>query len=227
MHKRQILVIEETSKALRGFGQPLEAAGYDLIRADPAAGLAMVAPRPPDAVILDFNLPTMDALEILQRTRCFYDGPILILVDRNADRDKVEGVHAGADEYVEKPLRIGELLMRLGLAISHREQRAAAPAHLDADDIQIDLASRVVTRDGSPVRLSPREYDLLVHLAERPGRVLMHHQLLTAIWGPAHAAKVQYLRVFIGKLRQKLEHDPAAPRHLVTENKIGYRFVAR
>ena len=226
-HKPRILVIDDEPQIHRFLSPALEAAGYEPIRADTAAqGLAAIANRPPDAVILDLGLPDMDGKAVLVRARAFYEGPILILSARDMETEKIDALDGGADDYVEKPFNVGELLARLRVAMRHRLARVGAAPIIQAGDIQIDLVKRLVTRGGDIVRLSPREYDLLAKLAEGGGRVITHQQLLTSVWGPANASDVQYLRVFMGHLRQKLEPDPSSPRYLTTESGVGYRFNA-
>jgi len=225
-HRPRILVIDDEPQIHRFLGPALEAAGYEPLRADTATqGLAAIASRAPDAVILDLGLPDMDGKDALVRARAFYAGPIVILSARDMETEKIDALDAGADDYVEKPFNVGEFLARLRVALRHRLNQQGSPAVVEAGELKIDLVKRLVTRAGQPVRLSPREYDLLARLVEGGGRVLTHRQLLTAVWGPANAEDVQYLRVFIGHLRQKLEPDPASPRHLTTESGVGYRFV--
>jgi two-component system KDP operon response regulator KdpE len=226
-HKPRILVIDDEPQIHRFLGPALEAAGYEPVRAETAAaGLASIAQRPPEAVILDLGLPDMDGKQALTRARAFYDGPILILSARDMEMEKIDALDLGADDYVEKPFHVGELLARLRVALRHRITREGTAPLIRAGDVEIDLVKRLVTRAGDPVRLSPREYELLARLAEGGGKVLTHRQLLTAVWGPANADDVQYLRVFVGHLRQKLEVDPTSPRRLITEAGVGYRFVA-
>jgi two-component system KDP operon response regulator KdpE len=226
-HKPRILVIDDETQIHRFLAPALEAAGYEPLRAETAAeGLAAIARRAPDAVILDLGLPDMDGQDALVRARAFYDGPILILSARDMEMEKIEALDRGADDYVEKPFHVGELLARLRAALRRRLNRDAPVAVVHAGDVEIDLVKRLVSRAGQPVKLSPREYDLLARLVEGGGRVLTHQQLLTAVWGPANVDDVQYLRVFMGHLRQKLEPDPAAPRYLTTETGVGYRFIA-
>jgi two-component system KDP operon response regulator KdpE len=226
-HKPRILVIDDEPQIHRFLGPALEAAGYEPVRADNAAdGQASIANRPPDAVVLDLGLPDLDGKQALVRARAFYEGPIIILSARDMEMEKIEALDLGADDYVEKPFHVGELLARLRVAMRHALNRAGAPALIRAGDIEIDLVKRLISRGGEPVRLSPREYDLLARLAGGGGKVLTHRQLLTAVWGPANVEDVQYLRVFVGHLRQKLEADPASPRYLVTEPGVGYRFMA-
>jgi two-component system KDP operon response regulator KdpE len=226
-HRPRILVIDDEPQIHRFLAPALEAAGYEPDRADTAlGGLSAIARRAPDAVVLDLGLPDMDGKEALVRARAFYDGPIVILSARDMEIEKIEALDAGADDYVEKPFNVGELLARLRVAMRHHLARQGAPAVIRAGDLTVDLVKRLVTRGGAPVKLSPREYDLLARLAEGGGRVITHRQLLTGIWGPANVDDVQYLRVFVGRLRQKLEADPAAPAILTTESGVGYRFIA-
>jgi two-component system KDP operon response regulator KdpE len=226
-YKPRILVIDDEPQIHRFLGPALEASGYEPIRADDAAsGLAAIASRAPDAVILDLGLPDMDGKQALIRARAFYDGPILILSARDREVEKIEALDHGADDYLEKPFGVGELMARLRVAMRHRLHQIGAAPVIRAGDVEIDLIKRLVSRAGEPVKLSPREYDLLAKLAEGRGKVLTHRQLLTAVWGPANVEDVQYLRVFIGHLRQKLEADPASPKLISTEAGVGYRFMS-
>ena len=226
-HKPRVLVIDDEPQIHRFLGPALEAAGYEPLRAENAAdGLAAIANRAPDAVVLDLGLPDLDGKQALIRARAFYEGPIIILSARDMEMEKIQALDLGADDYVEKPFHVGELLARLRVAMRHALNREGSPALIRAGDIEIDLVKRLVSRGGQVVRLSPREYDLLARLAAGGGKVLTHRQLLTAVWGPANVEDVQYLRVFVGHLRQKLEADPASPRYVVTEPGVGYRFLA-
>ena len=226
-HKPRILVVDDDPQIHRFLGPALEAAGYEPVRADTAgAGLAQIANRPPEAVILDLGLPDMDGKQALERARAFYEGPILILSARDREMEKIEALDLGAVDYVEKPFHVGELLARLRVAMRQRLNQQGSRPVVHAGDIEVDLIKRLVSRGGEPVRLSPREYDLLAKLVEAGGRVVTHRQLLASVWGPANVEDVQYLRVFVGHLRQKLEPDPSTPRHLITESGVGYRFVS-
>jgi len=186
--------------------------------------LKEIARKPPDAVVLDLGLPDMDGKDALAKARAFYDGPVIILSARDRETEKIDALDAGADDYVEKPFGVGELLARLRVALRHRIEAKAGDATVTADDLTIDLVKRRVSRAGTAIHLSPREYDLLAQLVRGRGRVVTHRQLLTAVWGPAHENDVQYLRVFIGQLRQKIEPDPAQPRLVLTEAGVGYRW---
>lgn len=226
-HRPRILVIDDEPQIHRFLGPALDAAGYEPVRADTAAeGLKAIAHRPPDAVVLDLGLPDMDGKDALVKARAFYDGPILVLSARDRELEKIEALDRGADDYMEKPFGVGELLARLRVAMRHRLDCLGAPAIIRAGEVEIDLVKRMVMKGGQAIRLSPREYDLLACLAEGAGKVVTQAQLLTAVWGPANTEDVQYLRVFIGHLRQKLEADPASPRLIVTEPGVGYRFMA-
>jgi two-component system KDP operon response regulator KdpE len=219
-------VIDDDPQIHRFLGPALNAAGYEPVRAETAVeGLKEIARKPPDAVVLDLGLPDLDGKETLVKARAFYDGPILILSARDRETEKIDALDLGADDYVEKPFGVGELLARLRVALRHRLVDQGGEAVVSAGDLAIDLVRRLITRAGEPIRLSPREYDLLAQLVKGAGKVLTHRQLLTAVWGPAHEADVQYLRVFIGQLRQKIESDPAAPRLIVTEPGVGYRWI--
>lgn len=224
-HRPRILVIDDEPQIHRFLGPALDAAGYEPVRADTATeGLREIARKPPDAVVLDLGLPDMDGRDALAKARAFYDGPVIILSARDRETEKIDALDAGADDYVEKPFGVGELLARLRVALRHRLRRDGAEPIVKVGDLEIDLVRRRVTRAGEAVRLSPKEYDLLAQLAEGGGKVATHRQLLTAVWGPAHEHDVQYLRVFVGQLRQKLEADPAAPALILTEPGVGYRL---
>jgi len=225
-HKPRILVIDDEPQIHRFLGPALDAAGYEPIRADTAAeGLREIARKAPDAVVLDLGLPDLDGKEALQKARAFYEGPIIILSARDKETEKIDALDLGADDYVEKPFGVGELLARLRAALRHRLQSAGALPVVTVGDLTIDLVKRLVTRGGEAIRLSPREYDLLAQLVQGAGKVVTHRHLLTAVWGPAHEEDVQYLRVFVGQLRQKIEPDASTPALIVTESGVGYRWV--
>jgi two-component system KDP operon response regulator KdpE len=228
MHRLRILVVDDESQMHRFLGPALNAAGYEPVRVETGRqALAEIARRPPDAVVLDLGLPDIDGQEVLLKARQFYDGPIIILSARDREIEKIEALDAGADDYVEKPFRVGELLARLRVIMRRQSRQAEAPPPIvHAGDLTIDIPRRLVTRAGEPVHLSPKEYELLVKLAEADGKVLSHKELLVSLWGPAHAEDMQYLRVFIGQLRQKIEIDPSTPKLILTQPGIGYRFMA-
>ncbi|MDE2356808.1 MAG: response regulator [Alphaproteobacteria bacterium] len=228
----RILVIDDEPQIHRFLRHALEANGYDMTPASTgAAGLAALAApaaRAPDAVVLDLGLPDADGQEILVKARDLYDGPILILSARDREEEKVTALDNGADDYLEKPFGVAELMARLRTALRHRVLKEGVDPILRVGELEIDLVRRRIRRAGQPVRLSPREYDLFARLVLGGGKVLTHRQLLTAVWGKAQAEAdaVQYLRVFVGHLRRKLEPDPSQPRLIVTEPGVGYRFLA-
>lgn len=225
-HKPRILVVDDEPQIHRFLGPALDAAGYEPVRAETAAeGLKEMARKPPDAVVLDLGLPDLDGKEALQKARTFYEGPILILSARDRETEKIEALDLGADDYVEKPFGVGELLARLRVALRHRIKDDGAEPVVTAGDLTVDLVKRLVTRAGVAIHLSPREYDLLAQLVRSAGKVVTHRQLLTAVWGPAHVDDVQYLRVFVGQLRAKIEPDPGAPALVLTEPGVGYRWM--
>jgi two-component system KDP operon response regulator KdpE len=170
--------------------------------------------------------PTWTARQVLEKARAFYEGPILILSARDREVEKIEALDRGANDYVEKPFGVGELLARLRVALRHAGRPALRHEVIRAGDVEIDLEKRSVTRSDQRVGLSPKEYALLARLAASAGKVLTHKELLVAIWGAAHAEDSQYLRVFVGQLRQKLEADPSQPRLILTEPGIGYRLIS-
>ncbi|MDG2522176.1 response regulator transcription factor [Caulobacter segnis] len=224
---QRILVIDDEPQIQRFLGPALEAAGYEPLKAESGQeGLRAIALWSPDAVVLDLGLPDMDGKQVLEKARAFYEGPIVILSARDREIEKIDALDKGADDYVEKPFGVGELLARLRVALRHAGKADTGPLQIKAGEVLIDLDKHKVSRSGAPVKLSPKEFDLLARLARAQGRLLTHKDLLTAIWGPAHAADTQYLRVFIGQLRQKLEAEPSAPRMILTEPGIGYRFEA-
>jgi two-component system KDP operon response regulator KdpE len=225
--RHRILVIDDEPQIHRFLGPALDAAGYEPLRADSGQeGLRAIALWSPDAVVLDLGLPDMDGKQVLEKARAFYEGPILILSARDREVEKIEALDRGANDYVEKPFGVGELLARLRVALRHAGRPVLRHEVIRAGDVEIDLEKRSVTRSDQRVGLSPKEYALLARLAASAGKVLTHKELLVAIWGAAHAEDSQYLRVFVGQLRQKLEADPSQPRLILTEPGIGYRLIS-
>lgn len=223
----RILVIDDEPQIHRFLGPALEANGYEAIKAlTGAAGIAELSHHLPDAIILDLGLPDRDGKDVLVEARTIYSGPIIILSARDRETEKIESLDLGADDYVEKPFGVGELLARLRSSLRQRAAHDGLQTKVRAGAVMIDLVMRSVVRAGDSVRLSRREFDLLAKLVGGGGRTLTHRQLLTDVWGPAHIEDVHYLRVFVGHLRQKLESDPTAPRLIVTEPGVGYRFIS-
>ncbi len=223
----RILVIDDEPQIHRFLSPALDAAGYEPKRADSGQeGLRGIALWSPDAVVLDLGLPDMDGKDVLVRAREFYSKPIIILSARDREAEKIEALDLGAADYVEKPFGVGELLARIRAGLRQTADPAVHRGRVVAGDVTIDLDRRLVTRHGQPVRLTPKEYDLLGHLARHAGKLVGHADLLTAVWGAAHVADTQYLRVVIGQLRHKLEADPAQPQLILTEPAVGYRLQA-
>lgn len=221
-----ILVIDDEPQVRRFLRSSLASSDYNLIEAATGAeGLSAAAAHNPDVILLDLGLPDMDGIEVTRRLREWTTTPIIILSARGLDPDKVAALDAGADDYLTKPFSLPELLARIRVAGRHAEQRGdRTEATFTLGDLRIDLARRVVTLAGTEVRLTPIEYKLLTTLARKAGRVLTYQQLLKDVWGPRYATQKQYLHVYMGHLRTKLEQDPTRPRFLLTEPGVGYRL---
>lgn len=221
----RILVIDDEPQIHRFMGPALDAAGYHHLRADNGAqGLREIAIWSPDVVILDLGLPDMDGKDVLVKARAFYDGPILILSARDKEGEKIEAFESGANDYVEKPFGIGELLARIKAALRQRAAAQPVQSKVVFGDVEVDLDLRYVVRAGEQVKLPPKEYALLTRLIAGNGKVLTHKELLVAVWGAAHIEDTQYLRVAIGQLRQKLERNPSVPEFITTQPGVGYRL---
>jgi two-component system KDP operon response regulator KdpE len=222
-----VLLIEDEQPIRRFLRAALTSAGYRVAEAaNGEEGLRMAATQPPDLVILDLGLPGLDGQEVLRRLREWLSGPILILSARDQEKQKIEALDAGADDYLTKPFGVGELLARMRTALRHTYPKGTESSVLEIGDLRIDLAARVVCRGGEPLHLTPLEYKLLVLLMRNAGKVLTHRFLLREVWGPHDTQEIHYLRVFVAALRRKVETDPARPRYLLTEQGVGYRFAA-
>jgi two-component system KDP operon response regulator KdpE len=222
------LLIEDELPIRRFLRPAIDAAGWRLIEAVSGQdGVLQASQSGPDVVILDLGLPDIDGIEVVRRIREWSQLPIIILSARGQEKDKIAALDAGADDYVQKPFNVGELVARIRVALRHAASLAhpSADATIVAGDITIDLRRRVVTKSGQDVHLTPLEYKLLTTLARHAGMVMTHRQLLREVWGPGHAEDSTYLRMFVRQLRQKLEHDPTQPKHLLTEVGVGYRLV--
>jgi len=225
MSGARILVVDDEPQILRFLEPALEASGYATLNAGTGReALRLAANAAPDCVILDLGLPDMDGKEVLTKLRAFSKAPVIVLSARDREAEKIAALDLGADDYVEKPFAIGELLARLRVALRHARGDAEERRIVEADGLTLDFDKRLVARGREPIKLTPREYDLLAALARNAGRVMTHGQLLTAVWGPAHRDDVQYLRVFVGQLRAKVERNPAEPKIILTETGVGYRF---
>jgi two-component system, OmpR family, KDP operon response regulator KdpE len=222
-----ILMIEDEPQMRRFLRAAIVASGYGCLEAENgASGLAEAATRNPAVILLDLGLPDIDGLEVTRRLRTFSPVPIIVLSARGQDFDKVEVLDAGADDYLTKPFGVPELLARIRVALRHRSQQSgASPVPVVTfGSVRVDLAERKVTRDGEVLHLTPTQYRLLAVLVKHAGRVVTHGQLLNEAWGPAYGAETQYLRVYVGHLRHRLEPDPSRPRYLITEPGVGYRL---
>ncbi|MBY0612430.1 MAG: response regulator [Beijerinckiaceae bacterium] len=228
MNRQRILVVDDEPQIQRFLTPALVAAGYETLNAANAAdALRLIATMAPDAVVLDLGLPDLDGKDVLRQLRAFCEVPVLVLSARDREAEKIAALDLGADDYIEKPFAIGELMARLRTALRRKAREAGEQTRVEIGPLVVDTLKRLVTKGGEVVRLTPKEYDLLVLLIRHAGRVVTHRQLLAAVWGPAHVEDTQYLRVFIGQLRAKIEPDPASPTIVTTEPGVGYRLVAQ
>jgi two-component system KDP operon response regulator KdpE len=225
MNGARILVVDDEKQIHRFLMPALEAAGYAVEQATTGSeGLRLAAARAPDLVLLDLGLPDEDGQVLLQRLRSFSDVPVIILSARDQESQKITALDNGADDYVEKPFSLGELLARIRAGLRHRRMQDGLDPVLKAGGLTLNLETRDVREDGQLLSLSKREFALLEMLMRNLGRVVTHRQLLTAVWGPAHAEDLQYLRVYIWHLRQKL--SAATMALLINEPGVGYRLLA-
>jgi two-component system KDP operon response regulator KdpE len=223
----RILVIDDEPQIRKFMRISLVANGYEVIEAETATqGIAAALNLAPDLIILDLGLPDLDGQEVISAVREGADVPIIILSVRAQELDKVEALDRGANDYVVKPFGVAELMARVRAVLRPRAAKGTDEV-VESGGVRIDLARRVVTRDGEEMRLSKREWELLEFFARSPDHVLTHKEILKAVWGPAHTHDTAYLRVYVNQLRQKLEADPAQPTMLVTDTGVGYRLKCR
>jgi two-component system KDP operon response regulator KdpE len=226
--KQRILIVDDEPQITRVLRRSLTSRGYDVrVAADGESALQTFGDWSPDLVITDLSMPHMDGLELCRNLRAISPLPVIVLSVRGEERMKVQALDAGADDYVTKPFGMNELLARIRAALRRaatQQPADAASTLLEAGDFRIDLENRNVAVRGRETHLTPKEFDLLVYLASHAGKVLTHRTLLTAIWGGESVEQTEYLRVFIGQLRKKIEPAPAAPRYILTEPWVGYRF---
>lgn len=226
MADAMILVVDDDDAIRKFLRISLSASSYGIIEARTGEqALAKAAIESPALVILDLGLPDIDGIEVIRRLRDWYIGPILILSVRAGEAEKVAALDAGADDYVVKPFGIQELLARVRVLLRSRQNSPEPAPVLEFGALRVDLAARNVWVDDRPVGLTRREFDLLALLARHAGKVVTQRQILTDLWGPAHAGDTQYLRVYIGQIRAKLGDDPASPRFIRTEPGVGYRLL--
>ncbi len=224
--KTKILVCDDEPKIRMFIRANLEARGYDVftaqdgVEAVESAGIVL-----PDLILLDINMPGMNGIEACKQIRMWSDVPIIMLSVRGDEMDKVKALDEGADDYITKPFGVEELLARIRVALRHSSSTSNGKAVCRIGDIEVDLSRRTVKRKGKIIRLTGTEYELLAYLVSNAGKVLTHKELLQHVWGQQYSNESEYIRVFIGQLRRKLEVDPAKPQYIITEPRIGYRFI--
>ena len=221
------ILIEDERQIRRFVRTALEGEGWTVHETDTLRqGLIDAGTRKPDLIVLDLGLPDGDGIEFLRDLRSWSQVAVIVLSARVDEADKIAALDAGADDYLTKPFGVGELLARVRAASRRRQQVGLGNGSVfEFGDISVDLSLRVVLRRGAPVHLTPIEYRLLTLLVANAGKVMTHRQILREVWGPSHAEDGHYVRVYMGHLRQKLEDDPAQPRHILTETAVGYRLV--
>lgn len=221
----QVLVVDDEKQIRRFLKISLETHGYQVHEtASGQEALSKAAQLRPDLIILDLGLPDLDGIQVLQQLREWTHTPVIVLSVRDADAEKVAALDAGADDYLTKPFSTNELLARLRVAMRHVQPEANDPI-FRSGPLQVDLARRLVTLDGQPVKLTPTEYALLRLLVQHAGKVLTHRQILREVWGATYVDETHYLRVYFAQLRQKLEENPALPKLILTEAGVGYRLA--
>jgi two-component system KDP operon response regulator KdpE len=221
----RVLVVDDEPQILRFLRASLGASGFEVIEAETGAeALKRTATDAPEIVVLDLGLPDMDGKDVIKSLREWSEIPIIVLSARAREAEKIEALDLGADDYVNKPFGIGELLARLRAALRHRLRQQGATPVVKAGDLKIDIARRRVTRGESDIHLTPKEFDLLKLLAQNAGKVVTHRQLLQAVWGPAHLEDTAYLRVFIGQVRRKIDAEDGAASLIENAAGVGYRL---
>ena len=225
MNSATILVVDDEPQIRRVMRTTLSAYGYSVVEAcDGQEALEKLRSARPDLVVLDMNMPVMDGLEACREIRAGSSVPIIMLTVRSAEKDKVRALDAGADDYVVKPFGIQELLARIRAALRRASQDDTS-AIVSSKELSIDLGKRLITVQGKPVHLTPKEFELLRELVRNQGKPISHRRLLQAVWGPDYGEETEYLRVVVNQLRKKIESDPARPQYIQTEPWVGYRFV--
>ena len=225
--KTSILIIDDEVQIRKLLEITLNSNDYHTLLASTAReGITMAVVHPPDLIVLDLGLPDEDGQIVLRKLREWYLGAIIILSVRSSEEDIIKALDNGANDYLTKPFRTGELLARIRTAL-RQTQNITQVQKLEFDNLVIDLTSRTVTMDNEPLKLTATEYSLLTLLAKNDGRVLTHQYILRTIWGPGYTQQSQYLRVFVGQLRKKIEPNPNNPKFIVTESGIGYRFCTK
>ncbi len=222
----RVLVVDDEPQILRALGANLKARGYTVdLAATGEDALVRASDHAPDLVVLDLGLPGITGIEVIEGLRGWTAVPIVVLSARDAERDKIDALDAGADDYVTKPFGMGELLARIRAALRRDLAGADAPVVTTADFV-VDLATKRVMRNGTDVRLTPTEWGLVEALVRNAGKLVGQRQLLQQVWGPEYGSETNYLRVHMAHIRRKLEPDPSRPRYFITEPGMGYRFEA-
>jgi len=225
--KMNILIIDDEVQIRKLLEITLNNNDYHTLEASTAKeGISTAVVHPPDLIILDLGLPDEDGQIVLKKLREWYLGAIIILSVRSSEEDIIKALDSGANDYLTKPFRTGELLARIRTAL-RQTQLSPTVQKLEFDNLSIDLTSRTVTIDNEPLKLTATEYSLLTLLAKNDGKVLTHQYILKQIWGPGYTQQSQYLRVFVGQLRKKIEPNPNNPKFILTESGIGYRFCTK
>jgi two-component system KDP operon response regulator KdpE len=220
-----ILVVDDESQITRVLRTTLSAQGYEIrVANDGETALEMVKDFAPDLVITDLAMPNMNGIELCRNLRRVSQVPILVLSVRGEERSKVEALDSGADDYITKPFSTGELLARVRAALRRAPPVSETKTKIEDGDFSIDLEARLVTVAGREIRLTPKEFEVLFYMAQHPRKVLTHRAILNAVWGSNSMEQNEYLRVFVGQLRKKLEADASTPKYIVTEPWVGYRF---
>jgi two-component system KDP operon response regulator KdpE len=221
----RVLVVDDEPQIRRVLRLALSAQGFDLrVAADGESALDTLSDWPADLLITDLSMPGMDGIELCRRVRAQSEMPIIVLSVKGEERTKVAALDAGADDYVTKPFGMDELLARVRVAVRRAPVTASTASRIAVGVFAIDVDAHTVHVGGQEVHLTPKEFELLVYFARHPNKVLTHRGLLAAVWGPEHSEQTEYLRVFVGQLRKKIENDPAEPAYLRTEPWVGYRF---
>lgn len=225
MNKPEVLIIDDEPQIRRLLEINLESNDYRVVMAETGKeGLLRAANHPPDLIILDLGLPDKNGHAVLRELREWYNRPIIVLSALDDEENIVKALDAGASDYLAKPFRARELLARMRSSLRHAEQLEPVTVWTFGD-LTIDLTARIVRKNGEEIRLTSTEYTLLVLFARYAGKVLTHRFILKEVWGPGYQLETQYLRVYVGQLRKKIEDNPNSPEHLVTESRVGYRFV--
>ncbi len=223
----RVLIVDDEPQIRKLLKVSLGAHGYDIHEAvSGKEALTQAASVKPDLVILDLGLPDIDGKEVVNRLREWSDVPILILTARDQEKEKIDALDAGADDYITKPFSIGELLARIRVSVRRAAHTGDEPV-IQCGDLSIDLAQRRVTIEAQEIKLTPTEYDIIKILAQNAGKVLTHRQLLKSVWGDTYSEDTHYIRVYIGQIRRKIEANPTQPKYIITESGVGYRLMPK